>query len=292
MCDLFSQKRLAIYYGWPSSVNATYSVAGAAAVFGAYHFVVLGAGLEDPTHLDHANTVAIIAHPDMKNTKVSGYINATDSFAVNSVKVDQWALTGAAGIFVDRFGYDFAVSRAAQNQIVDYIHTKNLFAFVNGFFPDQVFGSQFDATYNPNRDATSLAAGDWALAESFAISNDVFEEKDAFITRAAALAKYKAALGVKIATITTTLTGTFDQAKFDFSHFGALAYGFDASGWGEKDFSATTALLPFRQRKRPTTGTKYADEAPELQGEVLFRRINSGFVLNFATHLATGTYNP
>jgi len=236
--------------------------------------------------------VAIIAHPLMKKTSVFGYVNATDQIAVTTANVDAWQAMGVAGIFVDRFGYDFLVSRAVQNQIVDYIHSKNLLAFVNGFFPEQVFGSQFDATYNTTREATHLGVGDWALAESFGIANDVYEEREAFTKRAEALARYKAALGVKIATITTTATGTYDQAKFDWSVFGALVYGFDASGWGEKDYSATSALLPLRPRKRPTTGTKYITDLPVTNGEIVSRPINAGFSLNFCAHTVSGTYSP
>ena len=52
---------LLVYYGWPSGINGTFTVAGAAAEFAAYDLVVLGDGLEKATHPDHANTVAIMA---------------------------------------------------------------------------------------------------------------------------------------------------------------------------------------------------------------------------------------
>ena len=52
----------------------------------------------------------------------------------NQTKIDNWAAMGVKGVFVDRFGYDFGVSRANQNQIVDYIHSKNISAFVNAYF--------------------------------------------------------------------------------------------------------------------------------------------------------------
>ena len=58
----FLPDKLAIYYGWPSAVNgAGGDINVAAAVFDDYDQVVFGAGLEDPSHGDHANLVAMLA---------------------------------------------------------------------------------------------------------------------------------------------------------------------------------------------------------------------------------------
>ena len=84
-------QKLAIYYGWPSSVNATYTVPGAIAVFDDYDLVVFGAGLEDPTHGDHQNTKDII---DGTTANVFGYVDATLSQSTIQSKVDQWAMMG------------------------------------------------------------------------------------------------------------------------------------------------------------------------------------------------------
>lgn len=46
---------LLIYYGWPSSINGTFSVALAAAELGRYDVIVLGDGLSKDTHPDHAS---------------------------------------------------------------------------------------------------------------------------------------------------------------------------------------------------------------------------------------------
>ena len=276
-------QKLAIYYGWPSAVNATYSPPLAAGVFKQYNLVVFGAGLEDLSHPDHLNTIAIIADPQMVKTKVFGYINATDGFVINKPKIDNWTLMGVAGIFLDRFGYDFGVSRADQNQLVDYIHSQNLSAFVNAYFPDDAFSSNANATYNPQRDACHLGSNDWYLAESYQIINDIYDEASTSIARSNLIKKYKSDTGVKVATITTTLSGVFDQNKFDYAYFSTLLFGFEASGWGEQDFSAITAQLPFRPRKK-FYGTKYDSAGIEVNGNIISIKTNIGFELNTTTH--------
>jgi len=276
-------KKLAIYYGWPSAVNGTFTPPLAAAVFGQYQIVVWGAGLESPTHPDHANSVLIIADPQMVKTEVYGYINSTDSIAINQPIIDNWQSMGVKGIFCDRFGYDFGVSRASQNQIVDYIHSKNLNAFVNAFIPDDAFSTNENATYNPSRDACHLGTKDWYLAESYQIINDVYDEASNWISRSNSIKKYKHDLGVKVATVTTTLSGVYDQDKFDYAYFSTLLYGFDACGWGEQNYSASSAQLPMRPRKK-FYGKTYDTDGIQINGGVLSIQTNVGFEVNTTTH--------
>ena len=276
-------QKLAIYYGWPSAVNATFTVPLAAAVFAKYNIVVWGAGLEDASHPDHANSIAIIADSQMTKTKVFGYIDSTDSVVANQTKIDNWALMGVKGIFCDKFGYDFAVSRDIQNQLVDYIHSKNLSAFVNAFFVDDAFSTNTNAINNPNRDACHLGKNDWYLAESYQIINDIYEESSTWMTRSNLIKKYKTDLGINVATVTTTLTGVYDQDKFDYAYFSSLLYGFDAMGWGEKDFSASSAQLPFRPRKK-FYGDKYNSNHIKTNGDIHTRNTNVGFEVNTTTH--------
>lgn len=276
-------KKLAIYYGWPSAVNATFTAPLAAAVFSNYHLVIFGAGLEDASHPDHANTIAIINDPQMASTEVYGYINSTDSFEINQNNIDNWALMGVRGVFCDRFGFDFGVTRTSQNQIVNYIHGKNLNAFVNAFFPDDAFSTKGDETNNPQRDACSLGPRDWYLAESYQIINDVYENPVTWVERSNLIKKYKNDLGIKVATVTTTLSGIYDQKKFDYAYYSTLLFGFDACGWGEQDFSATTAQLPFRQRKK-FYGKKYDSNFIKIDGGIYSTKTNIGFEVNTTTH--------
>ena len=267
-----SKQRLAIFYGWPSGVNATYSVDGAINVFKKYHLVIFGAGLEDPNHGDHVNTKNIIN--GLIYTKVFGYIASTLEVADIKAKIDNWVTMGVAGIFCDIFGYDFGLTRSKQNEIVDYIHSKNLSAFVNAWNPDDVFLPDGNLL-------THLGKGDWYLAESYQIINDDYQDKDAWLTKSLKLKGFKEATGVKLAAVTTTVSGIFDQAKFDYAYYSAILFNFDAFGWGEKDFSASTGSMPYRERKR-VYGNKVISDIKNEHG-VLTVYTNVGIKINTIT---------
>lgn len=268
-------KRLAIFYGWPSTVNATYTVAGAIAVFKQYDIIVFGSGLESPTHGDHANTVAIIAGLP-KRVAVYGYVDSPLGIATTGPSIDAWAAMGVAGIFCDEFGYDFSMTRALQNTLVDYIHGKNLSAFVNAWNPDDAFAPSGDTL-------THLGANDWFLAESYQIINDSYQTTDDWRSRSDKLKNYKKATGTSIATVTTTqLDSTlFDQGKFDFAYFSTAIYGFDAFGWGEKNFSASDGKLPFHARKK-YYGDQFVSDI-QTDGGLVKRYTNVGIQVNTIT---------
>lgn len=265
-------KKLAIYYGWPSSVNASYSVVGAINVFKEYDLLVFGAGLEDPLHPDHTNTINIIA--GLTNTKVFGYIDSTLPITAIQSNIDQWTVMGVAGIFLDKFGFDFGLTRVIQNTIVDYVHGKNMFVFVNAWNPDDAFAPSGDLV-------THLGTDDWYLAESYQIVNDSYESVDEWKTRSEKIISYRNATDTKIAGITTTTSGVYDQNKFDYAYFSAMLYGFNAFGWGEQYFSASSAQLPFRPRKN-FCGTKYVSNITEKNGK-MFVFTNTGFEVNTVT---------
>ena len=193
-------KKLAIYYGWPSTV--TYSVNGAADVFKAYDIVVFGSGLQDSSHGDHQNTADIIADTDMANTNVYGYVDTTEAQGTLETKIDDWDTMGVNGIFCDQYGYDFGVTREHQNEVVDYIHTVDLNAFVNSWDPDNAFSSAVVTTYNSDGTGHNLGSSDWFLAESWVVTESAYETKTAWKTRADKLDTYKSTSN--IACVTTT----------------------------------------------------------------------------------------
>lgn len=277
-------KKLAIYYGWPSSVNATYTVAGAAAVFKDYDIVIFGAGLEDSGHGDHQNTIDIIAHQDMANTDVYGYITTSSTQASNETKIDNWALMGVKGIFCDEYGYDYGNSRTKQNDLVDYIHSKNLVAFVNAWNPDDAFSSDMVPVYNPNpKKSTKLNSNDWYLAESYQIINGNYQNASDWKTKADKMASYRGSLGTKMATITTTDGSAYSEDKFFYSAYSCSMYGFDACGWGEQWYSASSASLPFRTR--PTLLGTVTDGSIENPSSGVYQRnTNVGLKLDTVNH--------
>ena len=274
-------KKLAIYYGWPSSVNATWTVAGAAGVFKAYYLVVFGAGLEDSLHGDHQNTDDIINHADMTNTEVYGYIDSTASQNTIETSIDNWNAMGVAGIFCDQFGYDFGVKRSEQNNIVDYIHTVSLKAFVNAWDVDDAFSSAAEQPHNPSGTAHKLNTTDWYLAESYQIINGGYQTASAWETKSDKMVTYQS--DCQMACVTTYDNSAFSQGKADYSYYSCAMYGFGAWGWGEENFSASSASLTFRTRKMLPEGVKL-DGAISDSNEKYERNTNVGFHVDTGDH--------
>jgi len=293
MTTINEPQKLAIYYGWPSAVNgAGGNVNTAVLTFKEYDLVVFGAGLEDPAHGDHANTNAIINHVDMAGTKVFGYIDAT--LTLNSIqeKIDAWESMGVYGIFLDQFGYDFGVNREKQREIVWCIHEKNgLKAYVNAWNVDDVFDNAVNPTYNPAGLDTRLEAGDYYLAESFAIMNGAYDDTDSdsngikdFQDKADKMNNYKSTFGVLMTACTTADSSPFDQAKADYSYFASLMNEFDAWCYGEEFFSASSASLPMVTRK-PYSGSKFTGPIVHNAG-VFTRQTNVGIEVDTVNHTA------
>lgn len=298
-------KKLAIYYGWPSAVNSSGGNPNlAAVVFKDYDLVVFGQGLENPSHGDHANTVAIINHPDMANTEVYGYIDATLAIDDIQDKIELWGEMGVSGIFLDQFGYDFNVSREKQRAIVWSVHhlysgADRLKAFVNAWNPDDAFSPAVNAIHNPLGKSTRLNENDWYLAESFAIKNGAYDDEDhngngikdwqdkAF--KLTGPGGYRDTYGTKIAAITTNDSSPYDQNKADYSYYASVANTFNAWGWGEEFFSASSASLPFRPRP-PVLGTYFTGAITYVAG-VLERQTNIGIHIDTNTHTTNTLLN-
>lgn len=285
-------KKLAIYYGYLSSVNATFTVSGAVNVFKDYDQLVIGDGLQEPTHPDYANTVAILNDPLMANTEVFGYITANQSLDSIQDKIDKWYNLGVSGIFVDEFGYDFGISRQKQREIIWCIHEKGdntLKAFVNAWNVDDVFSPAVDPVHNPNGLPTRLGPNDLYLAESFAVINGAYDDNDIdsngikdWQDKAAKMVAYRTTYGTKLAAVTTANSDPFDQNKADYGYYAAVLNGFDSWGYGEELFSAVSAQLPFRTRKL-FYGIRF-DGPVTLTGNVYERRTNVGIHLDTTAH--------
>jgi hypothetical protein len=296
--------RLAIYYGYPSIVNgANGDTTLATQAFKDYDLVVLGDGIELPTHSDHARTQTIITNLKTLGTQVFGYVDICVSggstctnLALIDIesRADQWQAMGVAGIFLDQAGYDYTVSRERLNSIVDYLHGKNLSAFVNAWVPDDVFSPKVNATLNPNGTATHLGPKDWALHESFAVELSAYQSPDTLITKSDSELAWKNQLGTHIATVNTLAQGSgFDAAQFAYCWWMSLVYGFDAMAWGETwVYSADTNALAFHAR--PNLGDLGSSVVPLTvmhQGSLQLRHTTSGKIqVDTSSHM--GTYMP
>jgi len=141
-----------LYYGYPKSINSVGTINGAIDIYKQYDLVVFGDGLELPAHPAHADTVAIFSglKTAKPNIQLFGYIQigmdgSTGSdltMAEMEALVDQWETTGATGIFLDEFGYDYLVTRERQNEIITYCHNKGMNIIANSWEIDYVFGNK------------------------------------------------------------------------------------------------------------------------------------------------------
>lgn len=152
-------KTFALYYGYPSCVNGLYNNESAAQLFAKYDLVVFGDGLETTTHSDHANTVAIISRMKQLNPsiKIFGYVpigmglySQCLTTAQIENEINAWKQTGANGIFLDEYGYDYRVDRTRQNFAVTKAHNQGMSVIANSWNYDWVFSKTNYILNNPD----------------------------------------------------------------------------------------------------------------------------------------------
>ncbi len=263
---------LLVYYGWPSLINGVESVAGAAAEFALYDYVILGSDLELNGHQDHDATVAIIADPALSATLVFGYVNLgmiDEPLTLTEVenRIDLWQAMGVDGICFDAFGYDWGVTREWQNAAVGYVHSLGLPVVTNAWFPDDVFGDDVVPTYNPNGVPTEMGAADYYMSESYFVQQGAYQDYEYWLNKAEVLDAYRADLGFGI--LSTTTNGPDDAYSQELHHaawYAATDYGHVATGWGEYLFSADDNLAPFRPRP---PGMLRATTSPAVPSQIL-----------------------
>lgn len=287
-------KTLLIFYGWPSTINGTYSVDGAAAELGRYDLLVLGDLLEKDTHPDHANTVAILAHAALANTKVFGYIDlGTQGLppAEIDLRCQEWLATGADGVLYDEFGYDYGVTRAEQNEAVDFAHGHALDVIANAWVPADVFDTTAHPVHNPAGLPGHLGPNDYYLFESYQIQEGAYVGETFWQAKATALEAYRASLGTKALAVTTSLPGdAFDRAKFDYAWYSASVYAYDGMGWGEYLFASDDGQAPYRDPPAIEPGTTFLTDVI-AESPVYWRGTDAGrIVVDASTHV--GFYDP
>jgi hypothetical protein len=268
---------LLIYYGWPSSFNSAsngWDINKVAMDMGRYGLIVLGSGLEETSHGDHDNTVAIIAHLLTldPNARIFGYEDTAQAFDAFADKVAKWEAMGATGIFLDKAGYDYGTvatnGRAAFNAKVDLLHSLGLMAFANAWKLDHVLTEEDDASYpnatwNPYLLKSNLRpCADWCLLESLAVNDDSytngFEAQSQFLARAGrARALRGQALMAAVGII-----GAEDTGKFAFLWTAGLMALMDAVGNADTGYGASTATTRWYVRPADWPWGDYLDHTP------------------------------
>ncbi|HEY0940300.1 MAG TPA: hypothetical protein VGE08_09405 [Steroidobacter sp.] len=297
-------EKLAIYYGRPELVNGSNgNTTTAAAVFEDYDLVVFAEDMEQTGHPSHSAAAEIIGKLPSNGTRVYGYVdlcysnpgpseyNCTgDDQTQLEARVDAWKSMGAKGIFLDQAGCDYGVTRQRQNDIIDYIHSEGLSAFINVWNQADAFSTdRNDTTCNPGTGAltVSLNEDDYTLLESWAVVESEWSEKRTDIVpsmkdRAEAVLPYRDVNGTKIAVTNTVAKANpvFDQRQLDYTWWSAVLYGFDAMAWGESwVYSSEHNQLPFRTRPNPTLGDSSGPLDIQYNGDLHSRTTSAGTIL-------------
>lgn len=259
------------YYGWLNSFNSSinaWSNEKVAQDFARYRIVVLGNGLQDPTHGDYANTAAIVPRIKQLNprTLVFGYVSCNQSLANFQTKVDQWEDLEIDGIFIDEGGYDYGSvdtnSRSAFNTKVDYVHgqTHSKLCFVNAWNMDHIIGTADDTSYpnstwNSTELSSKLTSNDWYLLESFAIntasysSNSGYESKTDWALRGSKAIAHRYTYGINLCGVGVINNDNSNgQGLFNFLYYSALMWALDAIGSSDTYYGASSATVTFWTR--------------------------------------------
>lgn len=250
-------KDLLFYYGYPNSFNnATngYDNEKVAQDMAKYGIVVLGDGVQDPSHPDYSNTSVIIPrikalHP---STLVFGYVASAQTIGNFETKVDQWDTLEVHGIFMDESGYDYSVSRSDFNTRVDYVHgtTYAKLAFANAWNTDHILGTTNDpsypnSTWNPSTVESNLTTTDWILLESFAINttaysgNSGYESGSQWAARGSKMQTLRATYGVNFAGVGIINNGNASGGDlFDFGFTSALMFSLESYGTSDTNYGS------------------------------------------------------
>lgn len=209
------KKSLLIYYGFPIAYNGIWTTEGVIGEISKFNYFVCGDTYQQPTHGEFASTTAIVNGVRALGTKVYGYVpigvnTENRSMATLKTAVDQWIALGVDGIFLDEFGFDYAVTRERQIEITDYVKSKGVPFCANAWtFEDVACASVTElpwvstdwryvnfVTYNPNNLPLNYDSNDSYLIENFCFDNtaalgkfDAQERYDLIRQRNIALAK-------------------------------------------------------------------------------------------------------
>lgn len=262
-------KQLCTYYGWPSYVNGSGGDASRAIThFGKCDLLVIGDGIEHPGHGDHSPTRIIIAALRGAGKEVFGYVDlgvSTQDLLINTMQdyVDEWRAMGASGIFLDDAGYDYQVTRARQNAMVDYIHAAGMTVFMNAWVIDDVLADVDEAGQpSPSR----LAAGDVYLAESWLVAGGVYQSLAEWALKADKAQQYARNKRVRIAGVSTAalnkaVANNVGTSKFKMGFYGAAMYQLAAWQWTDVGYSSGNDKLMFYDTSTWNYGSSFLNDS-------------------------------
>lgn len=247
-----------IYYGWPNSFNSAnngWDNEKVAQDMAKYDLIVLGDGVQDPSHGDYANSSVIVPRVlELKEkVKIFGYVDMVQTVDNFKAKVDQWATLGVNAIFIDQAGYDFGTaatnSRQQLNEKVDYIHSKKMAVMVNSWNPSHVLDTSDDPSYpnssfNPTWDDTNLRQFDWYLMENFGITQSNYENVTQWLNRGNKIKAIQRKQKIRVAAVSELAnTDANAQNKYEFSQVSAAIFSLEAHGTSDTAYGASSAKV-------------------------------------------------
>lgn len=264
-------KDILVYYGWMNSFNSStngWYNEKVAQDMAKYKLIVLGDGIQDPTHGDYANTQIIISRIKGLSTcsKIFGYVSVNQSYENFQTKVGQWNTLGVHGIMMDESGYDYGTtttnSREAFNQKVDYIHgqTSSNICFANAWNTDHILGTADDASYpnstwNTSALESTLNENDWIMLESFPVDTSAFagnagyEGKTDWATRGAKVISLRSTYKCNFAAINIINNDNANgQDLFDFAFVSAMVWSLEGVGTSDTSYGSSSAAVQYWTR--------------------------------------------
>lgn len=268
-------EKLLIYYGWPSAINgANGDVAAASKALQPFDWIVLGDGLQDPSHGDHAKTKQIITSIGKSPRMVFGYvpIGMKDSKLTTEEirrRVLAWKAIGARGVLLDEFGYDYQVTRQRQNDAVKAVHDAGLIVLANGWNPDDVWSSAPHPQGNPEGLATRLTARDAYLLESFVVVNGQWDAPRQWIDKARKVQAIQQRIPFPAVSVSTTnVSAPPDPSRLRFAWLAATMFEHKAYGWADLNYAASNAQVAPPTRPTLKLGTRFTGPVQSKDGSL------------------------
>jgi hypothetical protein len=259
-------KTLLIYYGYPNSFNSAingWNNENVAQDMAKYSLIILGDGVQTPSHPDYANTQIIIPRVKALNPSalVFGYVTCNQNLTQFTTKVGDWNTLQVHGIFMDEAGYDFGRTRSDFNVKVDVIHALSYahLCFVNSWNPINVLGTENDPsypnnTYNPTAAESHLDYNDWLLLESFPVNTlsyvgRGYEDPLTWLYRGNKALSLRYTYGNNFAGCGVINNDNANgQTFFNFGYMSAIMWSLDAFGTSDNYYGASTAQVKFWTR--------------------------------------------
>lgn len=257
---------LLIFYGWPNAFNSAqngWDNEKVAQEMARYNLIVLGDGVQEPTHGDYSNSSVIIPRIKELNpeTKIFGYVTVNQTLENFKSKAQKWDDLKVDGIFMDEAGYDYGKTRSDFNDRVIFVHglCYSNICFANAWNLDHILGLENDAsypnsTYNSDSEKSKLDMGDYCLLESFAINTsaytpDGYENKTNWFARGEKAVKLRSEFGINLVGSGIINDDNSNGTNlFKFGFIAAMMFALEGYGTSDTLYGASSAKTKYWDR--------------------------------------------